>query len=462
MSAKLLEALRAGAPFAWACQIAGVDPDAMRAAAREDDELAEQLEAAEAEGGAKRAKAAPPVNRPSPTGKGKGKAKDEPEGLDAAAFEREAAEYGGGAYGYLAAVDARLVARGFPGMSPWWRSQVEAFYASGKRWMIVMAGRGAGKSTSLVRIAATEALFTPRTIPPGQRWIWPFISVATSDARRRIVELQAIFAALGVNLTPKYPQGHPTLELLDVREQPIAFVSIASTIAGVSGPSTIGATIDEEAKLRDKASGANPSTEILASLLQTFRARPGIRAIRCSSAWTTTGSHAQAIADGDTSQNHIARVGPGFVPVVVDGLLEVAQREEARGDVESARAIRAHASTITADSAAIPTWLANPTITAVACRDEVDAMPVESLGGLSRAAYWLRENASVPMLGVHGSAMAGRPDLEGFAERVRQLNQRITSDRDARLIQFGGLGSLDPRSPSHRSASLSTHRRRVM
>jgi len=451
--AALIDALRAGAPFAFACSAADSTPDAVRAAMGADDALAERIELAEAEGGARRARPPAAIPKAARTTR-----KEEPEGLDAAAFEREAAEHGGGAYGYLAAVDARLTARGFPSMSPWWRSQVQAFYASGKRWMVVMAGRGAGKSTSLVRIAATEALFTPRVIPPGQRWIWPFISVATSDARRRIVELQAIFAALGLTLTPKYPQGHPTLELLDVREQPIAFVSIASTIAGVSGPSTIGATIDEEAKLRDKASGANPSTEILASLLQTFRARPGIRAIRCSSAWTTTGSHALAIGEGDTSQNYVARVGSAFVDVVREGLLEVAQRELARGDADGAAAIRAHAATIGPDSPAIPTWLANPTISAVACREEVDAMALESLGGVSRATYWLRENASVPMPADPTSVLAGRPDMTGFRERVAALNARLTTDRDARLITFGGLSSLDPRSTAYR-ANVSRGRR---
>lgn len=461
-ASKVLAALRAGAPLSLACEGAQLTVGVWREALADDDDLAEAAELVEAEAGSARAKKpAPAVVKAARTRSKKKKGDDEEEPLDLEVVEREAAELGDGAFGYLLWVDSRLRERGFPGMSPWWRSQVEAFYASGKRWAIFMAGRGAGKSTSLVRIAATEALFTPRVVPPGQRWIWPFISVATSDARRRIVELQAIFAALGMGLTPKYPQGHPTLELLDARGNAVAFVSIASTIAGVSGPSTIGATIDEEAKLRDKASGANPSTEILASLLQTFRARPGIRAIRCSSAWNTSGSHWAAIAEGDTSQNYVGRVGAAFVDVVRNGLYEVAMREEAHGDAIGAAAIRAHAETVGPDSTAIPTWLANPTITALACREEVDAMPAESLGGLTRAAYWLRENASVPIVDS-GHGHVARVSHAGLADRVRELNARIGESRDARLIRFGGLGSLDPRSYSHRSGGSSHARRRVM
>lgn len=338
----------------------------------------------------------------------------------------EAAEIAPGVLGLLLWMDYRLSSLGFHAFSPWWMWVLRGFYESLKRWLLCRVGRGGGKSTTLTRVAACEGIFGPRVIPPGQRWIWPFISVGTPDARRRIQEIQAILGAIGIVVSPRYPQGLPTIELDDAAGQAIAFVALASTIAGVSGPSTIGATIDEEAKLRDKAKNANPSTEILASLLQTFRARPGVHAIRCSSAWTTDGSHAQSIAEGDTAMVHVARVGAPFLEVVLRGLHDVAAWEEAHGNAAAAARIRAYAATVTADSPNIPTWLANPSISAIASREEVDGQPADSLEGVTRDVYWLRENASVPMPTAGPLVEVVPPgvsldDLRALGERNRAL-----------------------------------------
>jgi hypothetical protein len=204
-----------------------------------------------------------------------------------------------------------------------------------------------------------------------------------------------VLHALGLEAEATFPQSHPTVEALDARGNPIAWQALAGTIAALSGPSTIGATIDEESKLRDKNTSANPAREILASLVQTFRARPGIRAIRCSSAWTDEGTHAAAIREGDTEANHVARIGAPFLVAALDGFVAVAEWERARGDTAAARRILEYAAQLTADSAAVPTWVANPTIGAVASRLEVQALPVTALDGMSRSAYWLRENGSV-------------------------------------------------------------------
>ncbi len=320
-------------------------------------------------------------------------------------------------------LDGVLAEQGFPGISPWWLSFLRAFYASGKRWAVVMAGRGAGKSTVLTRVAVVESLFGERKIPPGQRWIWPFISVGVPDARRRILEIQAILTAIGVcemrrvkegtksvekwfPLEPSYPQGVPTIETKDAAGNDIAFVALAGTIAGVSGPSSIGATIDEEAKLRDKATNANPATEILASLVQTFRARPGIRAIRCSSAWEEEGSHFGSIDAGSNLVNHVASIGAAFLPDVLAGHEAVASWEASQGNAKGAAQIRAFAATLTANSPNVPTWLGNPTIAAVASRIEVEALPPTALDGLDPTTWWLRENGSLPQpVGATGGGL---------------------------------------------------------
>ena len=94
-------------------------------------------------------------------------------------------------------------------------------------------------------------------------------------------------------------------------------------------------------------------------------------------------------------------------------------------DVEPGRAadalrIRTIAEALTEQSSAIPTWVGNPTIGAVASREEVDGLPPTMLGRLSRADYWLRENASVhlPAAIMDGEATA---DQTGIGDMVRKM-----------------------------------------
>lgn len=337
--------------------------------------------------------------------------------IDWQRVRREAAAYGPGPFGLLMWQESRLTANGFPGMSPWWLETLENFYASHKRWLLVLAGRGGGKSTVLTRVAACS-VDIERRIPPGQTWIYPFVSVRLADARRRLFEIKEILErAYGIHSTNAKgeacelkitsPEGTPTLPLLDSHGQSIAFVSFASTIGNVSGPNAIGATVDEEEKLMQEEDGgparANPASEIIGSLVQTFRARAGIRGIRCSSAMKATGSLYTSIAEGDTLTNYVAKLGARFLPEAVAGCEEVARWEDARGDGAAAALLREHARSLSADSCMIPSWVANgmygptPETRAVALRVEVDALPPAKLDGLTRAAYFLRENCSRPV-----------------------------------------------------------------
>jgi hypothetical protein len=353
---------------------------------------------------------------------------------------REANALAPGPFGFLLWTDEKVTARGLPPMSSWWRQSLGLFYASGKRWGIFRVGRGGGKSTTLVRVAGSEAVFAERQIPPGQRWMWPFLSVEQADASRRVLELQIVLRCMGIATEIKKVSNRLTIELNDINGQLIEFISIAATIAGVSGPTTIGTTIDEEAKLRDKVKNVNPSTEILISLMQTFRAREGVRAIRCSSAWTDGGSHAQSIDEGDTDSNFIARIGEDFIEVARDGLLEVELFERAHKRIENADKIRDYRLQLNDSSPNIPTWVANPTISALNSWREVRGISQTSLGSIKQADYWLRENASLP-LRVDGPSMNVN-QIQAFAD----MNQRLI-DKDQRrgLATFDGLQPGDPR-----------------
>ena len=252
--AAFLDSLAAGVDMPRAMRHAGIRDRALKAAREADPELDLACLAAErralpsgwaaAVAASERATVAePPATADDPP-------RAEPGALDLDVIREEARQLAPGPFGYFLWLERRLVAAGFPPVSEWWRDTLRDFYASGKRWLVVMAGRGAGKSTMLTRVAVAEALFTERTAPPGETWVWPFVSVATADARRRILQIAAILGALGIVVKPSYPQGHPTIETVDLRGNPIAFVAFASTIAALSGPTSIGGTVDEEAKLR--------------------------------------------------------------------------------------------------------------------------------------------------------------------------------------------------------------------
>lgn len=347
----------------------------------------------------------------------------EPHELDPDAIAREAAEFAPGMFGYLLWLEERLSDQGFHHLSDWWRYSLKAFYESGKQCGIFRVGRGGAKSTTLTRVAGAEGLCAQRHVPPGQRYIWPFISASTEDANRRIQEIQAILRAVDIRAPIKSPQtGKKLIDLNDIHGNRISFVSFAATIASVSGPTAIGGTIDEEAKLRDRTHNTNPASEILVSLLQTFRANPNARLIRSSSAWTDHGSHAESIAAGDTSVNYIARLGAPFLDATIDGLKAVEELERSRGNRADADRVSAYYQTLDATSPNVPTWIANPTVSAMGSRLLLDAMPARALEGLSSTQYWLRENASQPM------RLSGPSISAASIAELEAMNRRLASN----------------------------------
>lgn len=386
----------------------------------------------------------------------KAKPRPEPEErghhVDIARISEAAALFAPGPFGFLLWVDARCVSAGRPPLSPWWRSPyaLRGFYESGKRWGIFCVGRGGGKSTSLEEVAATESLFAPRSVPPGQIWTWPFISTNPGDASRRLRGIEAIYRAIGLQFVGEIgPSGTKVTEgirvsyaspanmmLLDARGNPIQLLSIAGTIGNVSGPSTIGGTIDEAAKLLDKTEHANPLHEVFASLTQTFRARPGIRAICCSSAFDRAGLHFKMVEAGTTETNFVAHIGKDFLDDALRGFEQVAQWEQHhKKDPRAAAQVRTHAASLSAASPFVPTWVANPTLgnpsaqpwdgAALASRIELEAIPEGSdkLEGFTRTTLWLRECGSLAIDRAGG--FDPRSQLVGLADANAELARRI-------------------------------------
>ena len=372
----------------------------------------------------------------------------------------EASKFAEGDFGYVLRLDAKCIAAGRPAMSPWWRWSVGEFYASGKMWGVFDVGRGGGKSTTLELVAAAGARYGTRKIPPGQVWSWPFVSVNMTDASRRVAGIAAVLRADGIPIVgdvgndgERVKSGasitrapRAAIAMQDVNSNDVELMSVAGTVGNLSGPTTLGITIDEAAKLFDKAENANPLREIVASASQTSRARAGWRGIICSSSWDTSGLHYELVRNGSNDTNYVATIGADFLSSALAGLLDVAKWERDRGDEKACAAIEAHAKTLTADSPYVPTWTAHPGFghpdalpwsgAALATRKLVEVLPESALDGIPRSDFWLRENASVPLDTCGGDDNYAREWMQSIGEWYKERDTARAMSRAPRFNPF--------------------------
>jgi hypothetical protein len=227
-----------------------------------------------------------------------------------------------------------LHAHGFPTSwpSPWWVDTLTRFYSSPARQLVLRCGRRAGKSSTLTLVACLEAVFGHHAIPPGELGLIPIVSVDRTEASARLRLVETILRALAV----PYTRSDDTIELTT---RPIAFRVVTASISGTSGFTSVFVLADEVAKWRDRDTGANPATEVLASLRPTT-ATTGARMVLCSSPMGPDDAHARAFDEGETPHQQVA-----------------------------------HA----------PTWIANPQLSEAATR----ALETDER-------IWLREYAAVP------------------------------------------------------------------
>lgn len=312
--------------------------------------------------------------------------------------------------GRLRAIDQTLVANGFHPMSEWWDEQFALFYASGKLQFTARDGRRGGKSSDASRVAVSDGIGTPRTLPPGEAGTWPIISHTMPEAHDRLDTIEAILKALGFRSVDKPPEefgtyqrttelGRKLIRSLDVNRNVIEWVVFPASINGVSGFTAIGATCDEAAKWRDDKTGANPASTVLASLRPCFATQPAAHLYLISSAFSTIDTHHDAIEEGDTDIQFLARLGERAAADDREqrargvAMFEAKEREQAaRGQLADAAitraradALRASIDTISPLSPNVPTWASNPSLTIE-----------RTLLLEADFATWLREFASVP------------------------------------------------------------------
>lgn len=207
------------------------------------------------------------------------------------------------------AIDTKLVAKGFPATSEWWRGQIARWYTSGCRQFVPRCGRRGGKSSSLSRLAVVHALeYDESLIPPGDVGTVAIISTDRGEALGRLRTIEAILDALGIAWKPcRAPKIG--VELVDRR---IEFRVFTASIAGVSGFTAIFVLCDEVAKWRDSDTGVNPASEVLASVRPTMLTQPDARIVLSSSPMGRLDAHYDAYENGDDDFQIVAHA-PSWV-----------------------------------------------------------------------------------------------------------------------------------------------------
>jgi hypothetical protein len=237
-------------------------------------------------------------------------------------------------------VDARLVAKGFPALSPWWRAVLLRFFGGGCRRLVLRVGRRGGKSTSIVRALVVLAIWGEHKIQPGDVGVVAIVSTNKDEASQRLRLVRACLDALDMTHSP-IDGG---LECRNAQGKPVAFKVYAASVGAVSGFTAIGILCDEASKWKDSDSGTNPAAEVLASLRPTMATQPTARMFLSSSPFGPDDAHARAFDEGETSAQQVA-----------------------------------HAAT----------WEANPSITEQQTRDDEPDPKI-----------WAREYAAIPQVGV--------------------------------------------------------------
>lgn len=197
------------------------------------------------------------------------------------------------------AQDRALVAAGSPATSRRWRADIERFLRSGRRRWVIRAGRRAGKSSTMCRLAVVVALWGGWSVPPGDIAVVAFVSVSRDEAAARLRTISEILRVLGV----PFERRGDELELTD---RPLVFRVVSCSIRGTVGFTSIAIFCDEMARWESRDSAANPAREVAASLRPTMASQPNAIEVDFSSPWGTDDFHAELFDAGDTAHQIVS------------------------------------------------------------------------------------------------------------------------------------------------------------
>jgi hypothetical protein len=244
------------------------------------------------------------------------------------------------------AIDAQLVAAGFPATSAWWREQVEAFLRSGEGRWILRVGRRGGKSTTLSRLGVVWALAGPWDVPPGDVATVALLSVDREEASRRLGTIADVLNALGVGFT----RSGETLELASRAGRRVVF-RVETRSKNAVGFTSIMVLADECSRWESRDDKADPASEVIGSVAPTLAGMAHCFMVLASSPWSEVDYHAKAFDEASNAPG----TGKGFASFA-------------------------------------PTWIARPSLT----EDETHTLEPDD-----RA--WAREYAAIPGTAISGA-----------------------------------------------------------
>ncbi len=198
----------------------------------------------------------------------------------------------------ITALDKALVPLGWPAISPWWWTQIKAFYQGrrlGCKRLVARVGRRGGKSSTICRLAVAEALYGNHVIQPGDVGAVVFVSVKLSEARARLSTVQQILDAI----KEPYNRAGDEIQLMHRRIVFRAYPANFRTSVGFTG---IAFFADEVSRWRDEATGANPATHVFASIRPSLATMPNAIEVVVSSPWATLDYHYDLCKIGTTAE----------------------------------------------------------------------------------------------------------------------------------------------------------------
>ena len=194
--------------------------------------------------------------------------------------------------------DEKLAAKGFPRMSPWWKSHLKEFYDAKKLRLVARVGRRGGKSTTMCRVAVAECLFGDHVVPPGDVGVFVIISVRKDEAKERLRTIKEILICLGV---PHIARGME----IQLKEKPIIFRVYPANFRSAVGMTCIGWIGDEMTRWRDESDSSNPATDVIASIRPAMATMVNAHEFYISSPWARMDAHNTYFERGISDDQHV-------------------------------------------------------------------------------------------------------------------------------------------------------------
>jgi hypothetical protein len=367
----------------------------------------------------------------------------------------DAEKFGGGMFGHLLAVDARVSARpGNPPMSPFFRHAFQEFYAGNYQEFCMVGARGAGKSTNQIKVATNELMFRERRIPPmDPAWIWPFMSHNMAESAKRFQPFKDTLLAVGVpdeELVTTYREdGRSKIKFCDAKGQRVEVNIFPNTKEACIGGNLAGATHDEELHWQTSSKdGTSRAEDVLEFQAGAFRADLTRVHIRISALSGMDGPMLEAIQAGTTDLRCVPTLG-AFLGQALDGFAQVVEYMLAHGMFDGARRVQSWMSRLKSTDPWIPAWVGNPTHNPV---DGFRLLWKNLPSWRDRVGVWLRENGSCtdPLAPESGDYFVPRPTPDNptptsLVDRAVHTVRVVSTGFDGR---FAGIDTGATRNPS--------------